>query len=74
MREYWIHQIFFFNEMNGERLRQEVFYLAYHLHWSWSDVMALDLGDRKNYVQMLVERINVENKMLEDMENKFSNH
>lgn len=60
--------------MNGERLRQEVFYLAYHLHWSWSDVMALDLGDRKNYVQMLVERINVENKMLEDMENKFSTH
>lgn len=52
--------------MNGaQRLRQEIFYLAYHLHWSWSEVMALEITERHHYVHMLAQRIEDENKALE---------
>lgn len=49
----------------GRRLRQEVFYLAYHLHWPWSEIMSLDAGERRVYVQMLAERIEDENRAFE---------
>lgn len=52
---------FYFELGGGRRLRQEVFYLAYHLHWPWSEIMGLDVGERRVYVRMLAERIAEEN-------------
>lgn len=49
----------------GQRLRQEVFYLAYHLHWSWSELMSMDIDERHFYVRMLAQRIEAENEAME---------
>ncbi len=48
-----------------ERLREEIFYLAYHLHWSWSEIMELPSGERRVYVRRLAEQIQTENRMIE---------
>lgn len=59
-------QFFFRGGLTGNQwLRQEVFYLAYHLHWSWSEIMNLDLGERRIYVQLLAERIEADNQAFE---------
>jgi hypothetical protein len=42
-----------------------VFYLAYHLHWGWRDILDLDLEERRAYVQLLAARIEEENRELE---------
>jgi hypothetical protein len=42
-----------------------VFYLAYHLHWSCTDILALDLGERRDYVRLLAIRVDAENRALE---------
>lgn len=42
-----------------------MFYLAYHLHWSPADILGLDLGDRREFVRRLAERIESENQALE---------
>lgn len=63
---------FFYLELGGERrLRQEVFYLAYHLHWSWSDIMGLDVGERQTYVWMLAQRIEAENQTFESLSERL---
>ena len=47
---------FFYPELTGaDQLRQEVFALGYHLHWSWSDAMALEIGERRAYVRLLAD-------------------
>ncbi len=46
---------------------QEIFYLAYHLHWPWSEIMSLGVGDRKAYVTMLARRIEEENRAFDGM-------
>ncbi len=51
--------------MSAEGLRQEVFFLAYHLHWSHSELMALATTERHAYVKLLVEQIERENAALE---------
>jgi len=38
-------------------LRQEVFFLAYHLHWGPGEVMDLVTAERWAYVRMLVEQL-----------------
>jgi hypothetical protein len=43
-----------------------VFYLAYHLHWSWPDILELDLAERRAYVRLLAARIAEENRELEE--------
>lgn len=58
---------FFRRGLGGHRLREEVFYLAYHLHWSWSEIMNLDLTERRAFVRMLAERIQAENKAMETL-------
>ncbi len=63
---------FFRPELGGERLRQEVFYLAYHLHWPWSEIMALETGERQAYVRMLGQRIETENEALEQLSKKWN--
>jgi hypothetical protein len=41
-----------------------VFFLAYHLHWPWSEIMNLDIGERRAFVQLLIEQIERENAQL----------
>ena len=42
-----------------------MFYLAYHLHWAASEILALDLGERREFVRLLASRIAAENQALE---------
>jgi hypothetical protein len=56
---------FFSAGVEQETLRKEVFFLAYHLHWSWSELMDLEIDERHAYVQLLVEQIERENAQLE---------
>lgn len=54
--------------LGGEfRLREEIFYLAYHLHWSRTEIVELDIGERREFVRLLAERIDAENKALQDL-------
>jgi hypothetical protein len=46
-------------------LRREIFFLAYHLHWSWSELMSLDSEERRSYLRLLVEQIERENAQIE---------
>jgi hypothetical protein len=63
---------FFYLELGGgRRLRQEVFYLAYHLHWPWSEIMGLDVGERRAYVRMLAQRIEEENQAFEALSERL---
>jgi hypothetical protein len=50
--------------MNAAALRQEVFFLAYHLHWSWSEIMDLDTSERRSFVKLLSEQIERENAQI----------
>ena len=34
----------------SERLYEEVAYIAYHLHWPYDQIMALDHGERQQWV------------------------
>jgi hypothetical protein len=42
-----------------------VFFLAYHLHWSWTELMELDSSERRAYVRLLVEQVERENAQIE---------
>ncbi len=55
----------------GRRLRQEVFYLAYHLHWPWSEIMELAVGERQAFVRMLAERIDEDNRAWETLTDRL---
>jgi hypothetical protein len=48
-----------------------VFYLAYHLHWSWRDILELDVAERRVYLALLAERIAEENKSIEVTGGRF---
>lgn len=63
---------FFRPQLGGERLQQEVFYLAYHLHWPWSEIMAMDTGERRSYLHMLARRIEQENEALEQLSDRLN--
>ncbi len=47
--------------MNLEGLRRELFFLAYHLHWSWSEIMSMPTDDRQAFASLLREQIEREN-------------
>jgi hypothetical protein len=51
-------------------LRKEIFFLAYHLHWSWTELVNLDLDERRNYVRLLVEQIERENAQIDSARRK----
>ena len=55
--------------MSLERLRSEVFFLAYHLHWSWAELMGMDSDERGRYVDLLVTQIERENARIEAARN-----
>jgi hypothetical protein len=46
-------------------LRKEVFFLAYHLHWSHGEIMGLDTAERRTFVRLLIEQIERENAEIE---------
>lgn len=41
-----------------------MFFLAYHLHWSWEDLMNLAIEERRAFVNLLVEQIERENAQI----------
>ena len=47
-----------------EALRQEIFFLAYHLHWSWTEIMEMQTPERRSYVKLLAEQIERENAQI----------
>ncbi|WP_373692119.1 DUF6760 family protein [Corallococcus sp. AS-1-6] len=59
------HDEFFSTGLAQEALRQEVFFLAYHLHWSWAEIMNLESDERRAFVQLLIDQIERENAQLE---------
>jgi hypothetical protein len=40
-----------------ESLRREVFFLAYHLHWSHPDVMDMPTDERRAFVRLLADQL-----------------
>ena len=43
-----------------------MFFIAYHLHWSWSDIMSLETPERQAYVRLLIDQIERENAQVRD--------
>ncbi|MDN5789393.1 MAG: hypothetical protein L0H25_00800 [Micrococcales bacterium] len=52
--------------MTDDALRSEIFFLAYHLHWSWTELMDLDCAERQVYVRLLTEQIERENARIDE--------
>jgi len=48
-----------------ENLQREVFFLAYHLHWSYEELMDMAVGERHRFVALLAEQIEQENARIE---------
>ena len=69
MREYLqLHSgpvPFFGIGVGEEALRKEIFFLAYHLHWSWTELMEMDTAERRAYVELLVDQIERENRQID---------
>lgn len=59
------HQ-FFIAGVDLDDLRREVFFLAYHLHWSHEELMDLDCAERRAFARLLVEQIERENARIEE--------
>jgi hypothetical protein len=47
-----------------ESLRREAFFLAYHLHWSYPDVMDLPTDERRSFVRLLGDQLESEQAAL----------
>ena len=52
--------------MTDDALRSEIFFLGYHLHWQWSELMDLECAERRAYVRMLVDQIERETARIEE--------
>ncbi|MEV8509055.1 hypothetical protein AB0368_30055 [Actinoplanes sp. NPDC051475] len=52
-------QRFFLGELrtDGTRLYQEIHYLAYHYHWSETEIMAMTRDKRQRYIDVLADSI-----------------
>ncbi|HEX5369036.1 MAG TPA: hypothetical protein VFY10_06430 [Dehalococcoidia bacterium] len=46
-----------------------MFFLGYHLHWSWSDLLDMESDERRTYVDMLIAQIERENARIEASRN-----
>jgi hypothetical protein len=57
---------FFSDGLTDDALRNEVFFLAYHLHWSWNELMDMDSSERRTYARLLAEQIERENARIEE--------
>jgi hypothetical protein len=58
------HDSFFSAGLNIESLREEIFFLAYNLHWSWSEIMGLTTAERREFVKLLAKQIERENAQI----------
>jgi hypothetical protein len=47
-----------------ESLMQEVFFLAYHLHWSRDAILGLSVPERRRYVELLQEQLRQEEQAI----------
>lgn len=57
---------FFYAPLGGvEQLRQEVFALGYHVGWSYTEIMDLEIGERREYLRLLSEQIERENQAMQ---------
>jgi hypothetical protein len=43
-----------------------VFYLSYHLHWSHTEIMGLEVAERRAFTRLLGEEIERQNQAIED--------
>jgi hypothetical protein len=41
---------------------QEVFFLAYHLHWSREEILTLPVPERHRYLELLTEQLKREQR------------
>ena len=61
------HEPFFSTGVTGEDvLFQEVFSLAYYLHWSREDILTLPILERRRYLELLVEQLQREQQTEQD--------
>jgi hypothetical protein len=44
----------------ADTLRREAFLLAYHLHWPLEGILALPVGERRAYLDLLTEQLRLE--------------
>ena len=51
--------------MSEERLRQEVLLLGLHLSWGYSEAMEMAVGERREYVQLLVDALEQQQEAIE---------
>lgn len=42
-----------------------MFFLGYHLHWPWTELMDMESAERRAHVALLVEQIERENARVE---------
>jgi len=49
-----------------ESLRREVFALGYHLKWQPSEILALPVTERRAYLRLLVEQLELERQATEE--------
>ena len=42
-----------------------MFFLAYHLHWAYAELMDMPVGERHEFVRLLAEQIEQENARIE---------
>jgi hypothetical protein len=47
-----------------ERLMEEIFALAYHLHWSRDAILTLPTPERRRYLQLLEEQLQREREAM----------
>jgi len=47
-----------------------VFFLGYHLHWPYSELMDMAADERRAYVTLLVDQIERENSRIESARNR----
>lgn len=51
---------------NDTELAQEIFLLAYYLHWSKEEIMRLPIPERYAYLALLGEQLERETKALQE--------
>ena len=55
---------FFSSGVGQEELRKEIFFLAYHLHWSLDSLLDMDVEERQAFCRLLIEQIERENSQM----------
>ncbi len=58
------HRFFLAAVGTEDQLRQEVFYLGYHLHWPYAEIISLETDERRAYLRLLSEQIERENEAI----------